>query len=220
MAEEGAGVNRLAARCGPRGIHQVGAANAGRERETAGECLAQTDKVGHDAGVFAGKPFSGAAKAGVNFIENQQRTVFVAKFSQQRQKFLWRNIDAAACLHRFDENRANPFAAEKMADGPFDGGEVVGFFWKRHKVCKLAELKVKRVAEKIAVGDVECAVAEAMIRALEGNHTAFAGGQHRGFERGLNGFKTRIAENDRSEEHTSELQSRQYLVCRLLLEKK
>src|SRR5258707_9681980 len=28
------------------------------------------------------------------------------------------------------------------------------------------------------------------------------------------------AENNRSEEHTSELQSRQYLVCRLLLEKK
>src|SRR3712207_8216299 len=28
------------------------------------------------------------------------------------------------------------------------------------------------------------------------------------------------AERDRSEEHTSELQSRQYLVCRLLLEKK
>src|SRR3712207_8283186 len=27
-------------------------------------------------------------------------------------------------------------------------------------------------------------------------------------------------EDDRSEEHTSELQSRQYLVCRLLLEKK
>src|SRR5438445_9351484 len=29
-----------------------------------------------------------------------------------------------------------------------------------------------------------------------------------------------IADHDRSEEHTSELQSRQYLVCRLLLEKK
>src|SRR5438445_3481901 len=29
-----------------------------------------------------------------------------------------------------------------------------------------------------------------------------------------------IAPVDRSEEHTSELQSRQYLVCRLLLEKK
>src|SRR3712207_8878452 len=30
----------------------------------------------------------------------------------------------------------------------------------------------------------------------------------------------RLAEVPRSEEHTSELQSRQYLVCRLLLEKK
>src|SRR3712207_7258491 len=30
----------------------------------------------------------------------------------------------------------------------------------------------------------------------------------------------RLAAADRSEEHTSELQSRQYLVCRLLLEKK
>src|SRR5258707_3974812 len=29
-----------------------------------------------------------------------------------------------------------------------------------------------------------------------------------------------LAAHDRSEEHTSELQSRQYLVCRLLLEKK
>src|SRR3712207_7173062 len=29
-----------------------------------------------------------------------------------------------------------------------------------------------------------------------------------------------LVQDDRSEEHTSELQSRQYLVCRLLLEKK
>src|SRR3712207_7413731 len=32
--------------------------------------------------------------------------------------------------------------------------------------------------------------------------------------------RTRYFSNNRSEEHTSELQSRQYLVCRLLLEKK
>src|SRR3712207_8477591 len=32
--------------------------------------------------------------------------------------------------------------------------------------------------------------------------------------------KEKFYENFRSEEHTSELQSRQYLVCRLLLEKK
>src|SRR3712207_6951603 len=34
------------------------------------------------------------------------------------------------------------------------------------------------------------------------------------------GFDGSVATSKRSEEHTSELQSRQYLVCRLLLEKK
>src|SRR5947209_16060209 len=40
---------------------------------------------------------------------------------------------------------------------------------------------------------------------------------------GLDGIENKIDPGqplDRSEEHTSELQSRQYLVCRLLLEKK
>src|SRR3712207_7090066 len=36
----------------------------------------------------------------------------------------------------------------------------------------------------------------------------------------INVIFAKIAINERSEEHTSELQSRQYLVCRLLLEKK
>src|SRR3712207_7159888 len=38
--------------------------------------------------------------------------------------------------------------------------------------------------------------------------------------RGLRDGAVGIAHPKRSEEHTSELQSRQYLVCRLLLEKK
>src|SRR5947209_17322924 len=37
---------------------------------------------------------------------------------------------------------------------------------------------------------------------------------------GARGIPSRGVGNSRSEEHTSELQSRQYLVCRLLLEKK
>src|SRR3712207_7086863 len=38
--------------------------------------------------------------------------------------------------------------------------------------------------------------------------------------RGLEALTEQLAPGSRSEEHTSELQSRQYLVCRLLLEKK
>src|SRR5687767_15242929 len=37
---------------------------------------------------------------------------------------------------------------------------------------------------------------------------------------GQNGVRERADQGDRSEEHTSELQSLAYLVCRLLLEKK
>src|SRR3712207_7632926 len=36
----------------------------------------------------------------------------------------------------------------------------------------------------------------------------------------IEAYETRLTSENRSEEHTSELQSRQYLVCRLLLEKK
>src|SRR5438445_3104014 len=41
-----------------------------------------------------------------------------------------------------------------------------------------------------------------------------------GMKSNLNAMLTVNKNSDRSEEHTSELQSRQYLVCRLLLEKK
>src|SRR3712207_8349219 len=48
----------------------------------------------------------------------------------------------------------------------------------------------------------------------------FRGEIDMGRERGHRFFKVKIGRGKRSEEHTSELQSRQYLVCRLLLEKK
>src|SRR3712207_7645196 len=44
--------------------------------------------------------------------------------------------------------------------------------------------------------------------------------QGRGGGDGQEGAEAQRATAERSEEHTSELQSRQYLVCRLLLEKK
>src|SRR3712207_8909194 len=50
---------------------------------------------------------------------------------------------------------------------------------------------------------------------------AFASGKGHRDHRGRPGDRQGDREGaDRSEEHTSELQSRQYLVCRLLLEKK
>src|SRR3712207_8382491 len=53
------------------------------------------------------------------------------------------------------------------------------------------------------------------------DHIAFAIGSREDDDGGFHAVRlTRSRRGNRSEEHTSELQSRQYLVCRLLLEKK
>src|SRR3712207_8194797 len=65
-------------------------------------------------------------------------------------------------------------------------------------------------------------------QALRHSHTSRrAGGRRsrRRYDRSYAGTQSQAnrfgcSQTDRSEEHTSELQSRQYLVCRLLLEKK
>src|SRR3712207_7416223 len=59
-----------------------------------------------------------------------------------------------------------------------------------------------------------CAGGALVAGALVGARLAREEGDH---QQGVHGQLRRLA---RSEEHTSELQSRQYLVCRLLLEKK
>src|SRR5258707_1766491 len=54
------------------------------------------------------------------------------------------------------------------------------------------------------------------------SHHVHANALRRVFHRETPGYRvdTALGDHWRSEEHTSELQSRQYLVCRLLLEKK
>src|SRR5258707_9479927 len=60
-----------------------------------------------------------------------------------------------------------------------------------------------------------------LFRSLDGHHLR-RGGRRHGVDRPGRGggHRARGQRGERSEEHTSELQSRQYLVCRLLLEKK
>src|SRR3712207_8334479 len=66
-----------------------------------------------------------------------------------------------------------------------------------------------------AVRDMDAALARVV--ELGGEVTDFDDGSDAEGEKRFGRFKFC---KDRSEEHTSELQSRQYLVCRLLLEKK
>ena len=123
--------------------------------------------------------------------------MFVAKFSQQRQKFRRRNVDAAARLNRLDQNRADSVRGGKSRRNRiFDDRQGrPAFVGNVTKAAELAELRTERAAEMFAVRGVERAVAEAVIRAVKRDDAAFAGGEQGGLERGFDGFKTGIAEN-------------------------
>src|SRR3712207_8994594 len=59
-----------------------------------------------------------------------------------------------------------------------------------------------------------------LARPFSGRGGLGAGQERRAARAGAAGGERSVSRVPRSEEHTSELQSRQYLVCRLLLEKK
>ena len=66
--------------------------------------------------MFARKPFSGSTETGVNFVEDEQRAMFIAKPAEQRKEFRQGNVDSAADLDGFDQDGADFLAAEKAAD--------------------------------------------------------------------------------------------------------
>ncbi len=71
--------------------------------------------------MFAGKPFPGATKAGVDLIEDQQGLVLVAESAEHRQEAWRRKVNAAAHLNRLDQDRANSLTTEQAPDSGFDG---------------------------------------------------------------------------------------------------
>src|SRR3712207_7663691 len=76
---------------------------------------------------------------------------------------------------------------------------------------EVAILAVNKVEEKPVVIEGELEIRKRMNLSLSCDHRVVDGWDAANFMQDL---------KKRSEEHTSELQSRQYLVCRLLLEKK
>ena len=72
-------MKRLAGRFGPRSIHQVAATNAGGERKTAGKRLAEANEIGSRVAVLAGEARTGAVKARVDFIEDEDGAEFIGE---------------------------------------------------------------------------------------------------------------------------------------------
>src|SRR5215203_7104106 len=86
----------------------------------------------------------------------------------------------------------------------------------KRRVFKFFIEHANRVGEKILNGERGVTLWDRFVYRL-GDLLVYAPLRNRF---GLTSIKVGYTAGERSEEHTSELQSRQYLVCRLLLEKK
>ena len=122
--------------------------------------------------------------------------MFIAKLSEQRQKFRRRNIDAAARLNRFDEDCANFIVAKDFLERQFERLQIIFCGGKFCEVSELPELRAERRAKMFAVRGVERAIAEAVIAAFERDDAALAGGEHGRLQRGFDGLKTGIGKDD------------------------
>ena len=140
MTEERAGVNRFAGGLRPRRVHHVRAPDAGRQWEAAGQGLAEADHIRSDSAVLAGEPFARSPETRVNLIEDQQRAVLGAEAAERPQKLLRRNVDAAARLHRLDEDRADGTGLQQTTDGVLGRSEIAACCGKGNEVTEVAEL--------------------------------------------------------------------------------
>src|SRR3712207_7804810 len=82
------------------------------------------------------------------------------------------------------------------------------------------EIYTLSLHDALPISDLAPAVADAGQRGQPGDRLATEQGAERAEPQRDGAALADAAHGPRSEEHTSELQSRQYLVCRLLLEKK
>ena len=73
----------------------------------AGKRLGQRGDIGLNAVVLIGAPFAGAAHAGLNLIDNQQRSRGAGQRARLGEEFLRERAHAAFALNGFDENGAD-----------------------------------------------------------------------------------------------------------------
>src|ERR1051325_1943894 len=176
-------MNRLAGRFRPA-VHDFAAAYTSGNRETTSHAFTHTDQIGHHVPVFAGEPFAGSAKTGINLIEDQQKTVPVAKFPQARKKIVGRNDDSRAALDRFDQQSADIVSRQARRNTT-----------KGQMDRKMSQLLFEVMPELSTPSRIQCAVAKAMIGTFESENARFASINRRSFKGCFHRLEAGIGKN-------------------------
>ncbi len=96
---------------------ELGPEQGERERQAhAGQRFRHGDDVGREAHALEAEEAAGAAAAGLDIVDDQQRAVTLGNVGDRAQPFRRRGIEPAFALHRLDENAAG-------ASSPLDGSD-------------------------------------------------------------------------------------------------
>ena len=87
-----------------QGIHHLVARHEGPERHPSAEGLRQADDVGHDAVLLHRKHLARPAQTGLDLIEDQQRTRFVAPLPERFEVARLRRTHPRLALHRLGQH--------------------------------------------------------------------------------------------------------------------
>ena len=195
MTKESGGVDGFTIGGWPGLIHHGGGTHAGGERETTGEGFAEADDVRDGTAMLTGEPFTGAAEAGVNLIENEQGFVLITKPAHELEKTWRRNVDAAAGLHRLEQDGTDFLFFEQCSDLLLERFQFGFLLGERNEMAEGLELAAEFATKVFEMRGVQGAVADAVIGAFERDDAGFASGEFGGLEGSFHSFKTGIAED-------------------------
>ena len=74
-------------------------------RQPTGDGFRQAQHIGGDTGMLDGKHLAGAAKTGLDFVDDQQSPLLRANLPGGLQIFVFSQVDAAFSLHHFQDDR-------------------------------------------------------------------------------------------------------------------
>ena len=144
----------------------------------AGQRLRQQHHVGLDVPVLDREEFSGAADAGLDFVGDEYRAVFLAQRGGARQEFVRGQIDALA-LDRLDDEGRDLARRQRL----LERGEIV-----EGNLRASRQQRLEAGAEIRIVHQRQRAIGQAVKRMGTGDDAGTAGRAARELDRGLDGF--------------------------------
>ena len=150
-------------------------AEHGTEGKAAGEGLGQGSDVGLDSVMLIGAPLAGAAHAGLNFIDDEQRAGGTGEGAGFSEEFLREGTDAAFTLDGFDEDGAD-------FSGEF--GAQIGYVVEANEF-NAGDDRSEGLAVFLLICGRDCAEGAAMKALLEGEELCAEGDAFAALEAGI-----------------------------------